>query len=127
MPTFLACFLPESLRYWLGMKPTSYKFPLPPAQHTVGQCGLGYCRVFFGIHIAGPCAASGVRFLESEEGNLAYLLRNNSLAIMLPSSLKEPWFRRCFIPHLSPQLLLVKGKAGVITCFTEKEIEAWRG
>lgn len=33
---------------------------------------------------------------------------------------KEPWFMRCFILHLSPQLILAKGKAGVSTPASQK-------
>lgn len=34
---------------------------------------------------------------------------------------KDPWFTKCFILYLSPQLILAKGKAGVSTLVSQKK------
>lgn len=74
-----------------------------------------------------PYPGFRVRFLVSLRGSLACLFWNNSLTIILLPFPKELWLRRYFSSHLEPQLILAKGRAGIMICFTAKEIEAWRG
>lgn len=49
---------------------------------------------------------------------------NNYASMLLQRALME---KVCLSPHLEPQLILVKGRPGIIICFTGKEIEAGRG